>query len=76
MADPEPLYAQCGRRDNNILIFIGNIVAWRAKAVIFPLYFVIVRVHLKCCTPFSLYKKKVELLEHVQRRTVKLVKGL
>lgn len=77
MAEHEAVYSQVGKNTIGILAHISNSVASWTTAMISPLYSALVRQNLKFCIQFWAPhdRKGIEVLEHVQRKAMEVMKG-
>ena len=71
-------YVLAGQKTNSILRWIKRSTASRSREVILPLYSTLMRLHLEYCVWLwgPQYKKYMDLLDQVQRRAPKMIRGM
>jgi len=79
--DKVTMSQQCAlvaRRANGLLGCIRRSMASRSRDVLLPLYSALMRLHVEYCIQFLAphFKKDEELLERVQQRPMKMMRGL
>ncbi|PKU41791.1 hypothetical protein llap_7892 [Limosa lapponica baueri] len=80
LVDKLTISQQCtlvAKKSSGLLVYVQKRVANRSKEVILPLYSALERLHLEYCVQFCAPQSKNdrELLERVQRRAMKIIKG-
>ena len=65
--------ALTAQKANCLLGCTKGSVASRLMEVILPLYSALVRPHMECCVQSPQYRRDTDLLEHIQRRDIKMI---